>query len=234
LSGHGCISSKTAIFLSPTTTSFCSFNGYSQKIDIQKTGAWPQGLLPKGFQGDDAYFVHESSVLDDHVKIGRGTKIWYFSHILSGSDIGERCNIGQNVSFGLEVTIGDGCKIQNNVSVYRGVTLEDDVFCGPSMVFTNVSHPRAYVGRMDELRHTLVKKGATLGANSTIICGVTIGRHAFVGAGAVVTQDVPDYALVIGNPGKQVGWVCECGYRLDDEKDCASCGNNYKKQLGDG
>ena len=150
-------------------------------------------------------------VIDQPSQIGPGTKIWHFSHILKDCRIGENCNIGQNVVIGPEVTIGRGCKIQNNVSVYQGVTLEDDVFCGPSMVFTNVFNPRAHIRRMDEVRPTLVKTGASIGANATIVCGTTIGRYAFVGAGAVVTKDVPDYALVVGNPARQIGWMCSCG-----------------------
>ena len=142
--------------------------------------------------------VHPSAYVDEGASIGRGSKIWHFSHILPGTRIGEGCNIGQNVVIGPDVSVGNGCKIQNNVSVYQGVTLEDDVFCGPSMVFTNVYNPRANIRRMDEARPTLVKNGASLGANCTVVCGVTIGRCAFVGAGAVVTSDVPDYALVYG------------------------------------
>ncbi|PIP08259.1 MAG: oxidoreductase [Syntrophobacterales bacterium CG_4_9_14_3_um_filter_49_8] len=180
-----------------------------------------------------SYFVHESSYIDEDVEIGEGTKIWHFSHILRGSRIGRNCRIGQNVVIGPDVTIGDGCKIQNNVSVYEGVTLEDEVFCGPSMVFTNVFNPRSAIPRMDELRPTLIKKGATIGANATIICGHTIGRYAFIGAGAVVTKDVPDYALVASNPGKIIGWICECGVRLNfDDKAtgrCKTCNRIYEK-----
>jgi predicted dehydrogenase/acetyltransferase-like isoleucine patch superfamily enzyme len=163
----------------------------------------------------DAYTAHESSFVDDGVAIGAGTKIWHFSHILKGSTIGKNCSIGQNVVVGPEVRMGDGCKIQNNVSVYKGVTLEENVFCGPSMVFTNVFNPRAHIPRMDEMRPTLVKKGATIGANATIVCGFTIGAYAFIGAGAVVTRGAPDHALMVGNPAKQIGWMCECGNRLD-------------------
>lgn len=170
------------------------------------------------------FFAHPTAVIDDGAVIGSGTKIWHFSHVLSGTSIGERCNIGQNVVIGPDVNIGQGCKVQNNVSVYKGVTLEDGVFCGPSMVFTNVFNPRSHIRRMDELRPTLVKKGATLGANCTIVCGITIGRYAFVGAGAVVNKDVPDHALVVGNPAKVIGWVCECGERLDKEFRCGGCG----------
>ncbi len=173
------------------------------------------------------YFVHESSYVDDDVIIGQETKIWHFSHIISGSRIGANCNIGQNVVIGPDVSIGNQCKIQNNVSVYKGVTLEDDVFCGPSMVFTNVFNPRAHIRRMDEARPTLVKKGSTLGANCTVVCGHTIGKYAFVGAGAVITKDVPDYALVAGNPARQVGWMCQCGEKLPENLYCASCSIQY-------
>ena len=173
------------------------------------------------------YFVHPTSDIDKDVVIGKSTKIWNFSHVLSGSRIGERCNIGQNVVIGPDVTIGNGCKIQNNVSVFKGVTLEDEVFCGPSMVFTNVYNPRAAIRRMDEIRPTLVKKGATIGANATIVCGVTIGRYAFVGAGAVVIDDIEDQGLVVGNPARRVGWVCECGTRLDEQSLCGACGKSY-------
>jgi len=174
------------------------------------------------------YFVHESSYVDDGVMIGSGTRIWHFCHILSGSRIGRECNIGQNVSIGPDVMIGNHCKIQNNVSVYKGVTLEDDVFCGPSMVFTNVFNPRAHRRRMDEARPTLVKRGATLGANCTIVCGYTIGAYAFVGAGAVVTKDVPDYALVAGNPARQMGWVCQCGEKITSQLKCLYCNRQYQ------
>ena len=174
------------------------------------------------------YFVHESAYIDEGCTIGSGTKIWHFSHILSGSTIGECCNIGQNVVVGPDVTIGRNCKIQNNVSVYKGVTLEDGVFCGPSMVFTNIYNPRAEIRKMDQVRPILVKKGATIGANATIICGTTLGRYSFVGAGAVITKDVPDHALVAGNPGRQIGWMCECGERLTDSLECLSCDRRYE------
>ncbi len=173
------------------------------------------------------YFVHKSSYVDEAVSIGDGTKIWHFSHIISGSRIGDSCNIGQNVVIGPDVIIGNRCKIQNNVSLYKGVTLEEDVFCGPSMVFTNVFNPRAHIRRMDEARPTIVKKGATLGANCTIVCGHTIGAYAFVGAGAVVITDVPDYALFVGNPAKQTGWVCECGEKLSSDLFCSHCSMQY-------
>jgi UDP-2-acetamido-3-amino-2,3-dideoxy-glucuronate N-acetyltransferase len=174
-------------------------------------------------------FIHEAAIIDDGVCIGRGTKIWHFSHILSGSTIGNQCNVGQNVVIGPDVDIGDRCKIQNNVSVYKGVTLEDGVFCGPSMVFTNIYNPRAEISKMDQVRCTLVRKGATLGANCTIVCGYTIGHYAFVGAGAVVTSDVPSHALMVGNPAKQKGWVCECGERLTSKLKCPVCKKGYKK-----
>ena len=173
-------------------------------------------------------FVHESAYLDADVEIGESTKIWHFSHILSGSRIGNNCNIGQNVVIGPDVIIGNGCKIQNNVSIYKGVTLEDHVFCGPSMVFTNVYNPRSEIPRMDEIRQTSVKRGVTIGANATIICGNTIGRYAFIGAGAVITGDVPDYALMVGNPARQIGWACRCGERLSEQLECVSCGRKYK------
>ena len=175
------------------------------------------------------YFVHESSYIDENVEIGEGTKIWHFCHIQSGAVIGENCTFGQNVFIGENVRIGNGVKLQNNVSVYSGVTLEDGVFCGPSMVFTNVFNPRAHIRRMDEARPTLVKKGASLGANSTIVCGVTVGRYAFVGAGAVVTRDVPAHALVYGNPARIRGWVCECGAKLDAALVCPDCGARYAR-----
>jgi UDP-2-acetamido-3-amino-2,3-dideoxy-glucuronate N-acetyltransferase len=174
-------------------------------------------------------FVHETAVIDDNVEIGAGTKIWHFSHILAHSIIGESCNIGQNVVIGPDVTIGRQCKIQNNVSVYKGVTLEDEVFCGPSMVFTNIYNPRAGIRKMNQVRPTLVKYGATIGANATIVCGTTLGRYCFIGAGAVVTRDVPDYALVFGNPAKHVGWVCECGEKLPNTLTCQVCGKQYRK-----
>ena len=178
-------------------------------------------------QSDNLYFLHESSIVDSDVTIGEGTKIWHFSHILDNTRIGENCNIGQNVVIGPDVLVGNGCKIQNNVSVYKGVTLEDEVFCGPSMVFTNVFNPRSHVKRMDEIRPTLVKKGASLGANCTIVCGITIGHYAFVGAGAVVTKDIPDHAMVAGNPARQIGWMCECGEKLSKKMECPVCKKTY-------
>jgi len=179
--------------------------------------------------------VHASAFIDDEVGIGEGTTIWHVSHVLHHSQIGKHCRIGQNVVIGPHVRIGNGVKIQNNVSVYEGVTLEDDVFCGPSMVFTNVLNPRSAIRRMDELRPTLVRRGATLGANCTIVCGVTIGQYAFIGAGAVVVKDVPDFALVVGNPGKLIGWMCKCGNRLNFESGdgpgvCQTCQQIYWKE----
>lgn len=178
-------------------------------------------------------FVHESSYVDQDVEIGSGTKVWHFSHILKGSKIGRDCNIGQNVVIGPNVTIGNGCKIQNNVSVYQGVTLEDHVFLGPSMVFTNITNPRSEIPRMQELRPTIVQIGATIGANATIVCGHNIGRYAFVGAGAVVTRNIPDYALVYGNPVQIRGWMCECGIELSfkgGKGRCKACGKRYRKK----
>jgi UDP-2-acetamido-3-amino-2,3-dideoxy-glucuronate N-acetyltransferase len=180
------------------------------------------------------FFVHESSYVDEGCEIGAGTKIWHFSHVMTRSRIGRACNIGQNVVISPDVVIGDNVKIQNNVSVYTGVTLEDDVFCGPSMVFTNVVNPRSHVSRKDEYRPTHVKRGATLGANSTVVCGHTIGRYAFVAAGAVVTRDVADYALVVGNPGRVAGWMCHCGVKLASGSRppaaaaCGACGARYQ------
>lgn len=181
----------------------------------------------------EGFFAHESAFIDKGAEIGEGTKIWHLSHILKGSHIGNHCNIGQNVVIGPNAKIGNGVKIQNNVSVYEGVTLEDGVFCGPSMVFTNVFNPRSEIPRMKELKPTLVKKGATLGANSTIICGIEIGRYAFIGAGAVVTRDVPDFALVVGNPARVTGWMCLCGFKLkiaDEKAQCRECSRQYHKK----
>jgi UDP-2-acetamido-3-amino-2,3-dideoxy-glucuronate N-acetyltransferase len=178
------------------------------------------------------YFVHESSYVDDGAEIGAGTKIWHFCHVMSHSRIGKRCNIGQNVLVSPGVTIGNNVKIQNNVSLYSGVIVEDDVFLGPSMVFTNVINPRSHVNRKDEYKSTLVQKGASIGANATIVCGVTLGRYCFVGAGSVVTRDVPDYALVYGSPARIRGWMCQCGEQLQFEGNraaCKVCGDIYRK-----
>lgn len=179
-------------------------------------------------------FVHESSYVDDGAEVGAGTKIWHFCHVMAGARIGRRCNIGQNVVISPQVIVGNNVKIQNNVSLYTGVILEDDVFCGPSMVFTNVVNPRSHVSRKDEYRQTLVKRGASFGANSTVVCGHTIGAYAFIGAGAVVTRDVPDYALVVGNPGRIAGWMCQCGIKLaagstaPTSVTCDACGTAYR------
>ena len=189
----------------------------------------------KGESTTAKYFAHPTVILEDNISIGEGTKIWHYSHILPNSIIGRNCNIGRNVVIGPDASIGNGCKIQNNVSVFKGVTLEDYVFCGPSMVFTNVFNPRSEIRRMNELRPTLVMKGASLGANCTIICGVTIGQYAFVGAGAVVTKDTPNYALVSGSPAKLQGWMCECGLKLSwnsGEAFC-TCGKHYRKDQSD-
>ena len=184
---------------------------------------------------DKKYFVHESSFIDEDVQIGEGTKIWHFSHILKGSIIGKNCIIGHNVVIGPDVTVGNRCKVQNNVSLYKGVILEDEVFCGPSCVFTNVYNPRAFIERKHEFRNTLVKKGTTIGANATIVCGVTIGKYAMLGAGAVVKSDVPDNAIVAGVPAKQIGWACKCGTTLDFKDNhaiCSYCGSEYSLEGG--
>lgn len=175
-----------------------------------------------------AYFAHETAVIDAGAVIGAGTKIWHFSHILGRTRIGDNCSIGQNVMIGPDVVIGNGCKLQNNVAVYKGVTLDDDVFCGPSMVFTNVLTPRAHVERKDEFAPTHIGRGATLGANCTIVCGHDVGAFAMVGAGAVVTRDVPAHALVVGNPARQIGWVSEAGERLGEELVCPRDGSRYR------
>ena len=177
-----------------------------------------------------AAFVHESAYVDHGATIGAGTKIWHFCHIMPGAVIGEHCSLGQNVVVMNGTRIGNNAKIQNNVSVYEGVELGDDVFCGPSMVFTNVINPRSAVSRKHEYRRTLVGRGSTIGANATIVCGVTLGEYAFVGAGAVVTRDVPAYALMAGVPARRIGWMCRCGTRLADSgaSTCAACGTSYE------
>jgi len=181
-------------------------------------------------------FIHPSAIVDEGAKIGEGTRIWHFSHVMAGARIGRNCTLGQNVFVGKNVVIGDNVKIQNNVSVYEGVTLEDDVFCGPSMVFTNVDRPRsAFPTESSRYLRTVVKRGATIGANATIVCGNTIGEHAFIGAGSVVTKDVPPHAIVYGNPARIRGWACECGEPLEfegDEAVCQVCGRRYRKELG--
>jgi UDP-2-acetamido-3-amino-2,3-dideoxy-glucuronate N-acetyltransferase len=185
------------------------------------------------------YFVHASSYVDDGAQVGAGTKIWHFCHVLGTARIGQGCSLGQNVYVGRAV-LGDGVRVQNNVSIYDGVTIEDHVFCGPSMVFTNVVNPRAEVSRKDEYRPTLVKRGATLGANSTIVCGATLGEYCFVAAGAVVRGDVPAFALMMGVPARRAGWMCRCGVRLAAPADlgagetviCAACATAYGERGG--
>ncbi len=177
------------------------------------------------------YFVHESAYADQGCSIGEGTKIWHFSHVMSGATIGKLCSVGQNVFIASTVKVGDYVKIQNNVSIYDGVILEDYVFCGPSMVFTNVFNPRSHIERKHEYKKTLVKKGATIGANATIICGVTIGTYAFIGASAVVNKDIAAHALMVGVPAKQIGWICDCGVKLEAVKHhltCAACGKSFQ------
>ena len=184
------------------------------------------------------YFTHESVYVDEPCQIGKGTKIWHFSHVMADSIIGENCNIGQNVVISPNCIIGNNVKIQNNVSVYTGVVLEDDVFCGPSMVFTNVINPRSHVERKSEYQKTLVKQGASIGANATVVCGSTLGRYCFIGAGAVVTRDIPDYAVVYGNPARLQGWVCDCGIKLElstlsdscEATRCSACNRSYQKK----
>lgn len=180
-----------------------------------------------------AYQVHETAIVDDGAEIGDGSRVWHWAHVCAGAKIGKGCSLGQNVFVGNRVAVGDQCKVQNNVSIYDNVTLEDGVFCGPSMVFTNVYNPRSFVERKNEYQDTLIKKGATLGANSTIVCGVTVGCYSFVAAGAVVNQDVPDFALVVGVPAKQIGWMSRYGERLDlpllgnQEMICSNTGDTY-------
>ena len=177
------------------------------------------------------FFVHETSFIDDDVTIGAGTKIWHFCHVQSGAVIGENCSLGQNVNVSNNVRIGDGCKVQNNVSLYEGVELEDYVFCGPSSVFTNDLTPRAkYPKGRAGYKKTLIREGASIGANATVVCGHTVGRWALIGAGAVVTSDVPDHALMLGVPARRAGWVCECGAILPEELTCPDCGRKYRKE----
>ncbi|MBK8519565.1 MAG: N-acetyltransferase [Chitinophagaceae bacterium] len=178
------------------------------------------------------YYAHPSSIIDDNCTIGEGTKIWHFSHVMSGAVIGNNCNLGQNVVVSPKVTLGNNVRVQNNVSIYEGVICEDDVFLGPSAVLTNVINPRSAVSRKNEYNTTLIKKGASIGANATIVCGHTIGEYAFIGAGAVVTKDVPAYALIVGNPGRQTGWMSENGQKLQFDKDgnatCSESGAAYQ------
>lgn len=178
------------------------------------------------------FFVHESSYVDDNVKIGAGTKIWHFCHVLPGTEIGENCSLGQNVMAGPDVKIGNGCKIQNNVALYKGVILEDGVFCGPSMVFTNVTTPRSEVNRQSEYAETLVRKGTTIGANATIVCGHELGEYCFIAAGAVVTKNVKPHAVMAGVPAKQIGWVAHSGEMLRDDLVCPRTGDKYAIQDG--
>jgi UDP-2-acetamido-3-amino-2,3-dideoxy-glucuronate N-acetyltransferase len=176
------------------------------------------------------YFAHETAIVEDGASIGADSKIWHWVHVMPGAKLGERCVVGQGCYIGRDVQLGDNVHVQNNVSVYENVTIEDDVFCGPSMVFTNVINPRSHVPRKDEFLDTLVKKGASIGANATVICGNNIGRYAFIGAGAVVTKDVPDFALMVGTPARRMGWMCQCGIRLhlDGEAGtCEACGDSY-------
>jgi UDP-2-acetamido-3-amino-2,3-dideoxy-glucuronate N-acetyltransferase len=197
-----------------------------------------KGMTIELTKDKENYFAHPTACIDNGVEVGKGTSIWHFSHLLKGSTIGENCKIGQNVVIGPNAVVGNGCKIQNNVSVYDGVILEDGVFCGPSMVFTNVINPRSEIVRMHELKKTLVKKGTSIGANATVVCGHTLGKYSFIGAGAVVTKDVPDYALIVGNPGRITGWMCECGSKLAFSKSkgavkesaiCGACKRGYSK-----
>lgn len=189
---------------------------------------------------ENTFFAHETACIDEGAVIGAGTKIWHFSHIMADSTIGTDCNFGQNVMVSNKCVIGNNVKIQNNVSVYTGVVIEDDVFCGPSMVFTNVINPRSHVSRKDQYQKTLVKKGASIGANATIICGNTIGTYSFVGAGCVVIDNVPDYAVVVGNPSRLIGYICYCGNRLDlptlinktGFSTCQACDRQYEKKPG--
>jgi UDP-2-acetamido-3-amino-2,3-dideoxy-glucuronate N-acetyltransferase len=181
------------------------------------------------------HFVHESSYVDDGAVIGRGTKIWHFSHVMGGAVIGERCNLGQNVVVMPGTRLGNNVKVQNNVSIYEGVELEDDVFCGPSCVFTNVINPRSHISRKSEYQRTLVRRGATIGANATVLCGATLGEYCFIGAGAVVRGVVPAFALMVGVPARQAGWMCQCGRRLevqDARARCAACGATYRELEG--
>ena len=199
-----------------------------ERAEKDLTSQHPADAVDAGLR----YFVHESSLVDDDVLIGKNTKIWHFSHVLKGSVIGENCSVGQNVVIGPQVKVGDRCKIQNNVSLYKGVHLEEEVFCGPSCVFTNVYNPRAFIERKHEFLDTLVKRGATIGANATVVCGTTLGRYCLVGAGAVVKADVPDYAIVVGVPARQIGWACKCGKTLKftgETAKCAECANEYRQ-----
>ena len=183
---------------------------------------------------DGGTFVrHESAYVDQGAQVGSGTRIWHFSHIMAGAKIGKNCSLGQNVNVGSKAVLGNWVKVQNNVSIYDDVIIEDEVFCGPSMVFTNVINPRAFIERKQEYKKTIVRRGASIGANATIVCGVTLGAYCLVGAGSVVTKDVPAYAMVYGNPARVHGWMCKCGVKLDEKLTCQECGNRYNLIQGE-
>ena len=183
---------------------------------------------------DGGTFVrHESAYVDQGAQVGSGTRIWHFSHIMAGAKIGKNCSLGQNVNVGSKAVLGNWVKVQNNVSIYDDVVIEDGVFCGPSMVFTNVINPRAFIERKHEYKKTIVRRGASIGANATIVCGVTLGAYCLVGAGSVVTKDVPTYAMVYGNPARVHGWMCKCGVKLDEKLTCQECGNRYNLIQGE-
>lgn len=207
----------------------------SRATTKRRPGRRPRAAGAARGAGGTGVFVHESAYVDEGAVIGAGTRVWHFCHVLAGAVIGERCSLGQNVVVMNGVRIGSNVKIQNNVSVYEGVELEDDVFCGPSMVFTNVVNPRSHVTRKHEYRRTLVRRGSSIGANATIVCGATLGEYSFIGAGAVVARDVPAYALMVGVPARRIGWMCQCGERLPDvgAGTCGACGTSYER-AGDG
>jgi UDP-2-acetamido-3-amino-2,3-dideoxy-glucuronate N-acetyltransferase len=217
-------------------TSGASAIGVLQVLEACEESLQKEGSSVRLQARHPSYFAHSSAVIDEGAVIGEGTKIWHFSHIMHDCKIGKNCNLGQNVMVSPQVTVGDNVKIQNNVSLYTGVELEDDVFCGPSMVFTNVINPRSHMARKNEYRKTLVRTGASIGANATIICGATLGKYSFVGAGAVVSCDVPNYALVVGVPARQIGWMCSCGIRLTmlgTTAECSACKRSYSIQNGE-